>query len=304
MLTIHDSPLTAETFLADCAARRATVDAALDRWLPRPPACPARLAAAMRHAVLCGGKRVRPLLALMSCAACGGAEDDALAAACAVELVHGYSLVHDDLPALDDDDVRRGRPTVHKAFDEATAILAGDGLLTLAFELLAREIAEADLAAACIRELAVAAGAAGMVGGQADDLAGLADADDPHAALPPLEAIHVRKTGALLLASVRLGAIVARADDSARQALDEYGRRVGLVFQIVDDILDLEQDGNAVTECAGIQAVPNFAALLGLDETRRRAGQLVDEANAALQPLGVAAQELRELAQFILRRSE
>jgi len=298
-------------FLDECAARRAAVDSALDRWLPRPPACPPRLAEAMRYAMLSGGKRVRPLLTLLACAACEGDEGDALAPACAVELVHGYSLVHDDLPALDDDDLRRGQPTVHRAFGEATAILAGDGLLTLAFELLGREIAAPAISAACVRELAAAAGAAGMVGGQVDDLDGLAEAERNPRAAERLEAIHVRKTGALLLASARLGAIAAGADESARYAIDEYGRRVGLVFQIVDDVLDLEQDNQAVAEfvrnpnvSAPVCPTPNFAALLGLDAARRRAEQLVDEACAALRPLGAAAECLAEMAQFLLRRTE
>ena len=299
------APRAASDFAQYCAARRRTIDAALERCLPREPECPANLAAAMLHAVLSGGKRVRPLLAIMSCAACGGEEGDALAAACALELVHAYSLVHDDLPALDNDDLRRGQPTVHKAFDEATAILAGDALLTFAFELLAREISDPVSAAACILELSKAAGAAGMVGGQADDLAGLDDGEHRDDALARLETIHARKTGALFLASVRLGAIAAQADERARRAIDEYGRRIGLVFQIVDDILDLEQDiAQAASHAEAVAAAPSFPELLGLSDSQTYAQRLVVEACDAVEPLGPRAERLRDLAHFLVQRTE
>jgi geranylgeranyl diphosphate synthase type II len=293
-------------FQESCRERRTAIDAALDRWLPREPECPAKLAAAMRYAVLSGGKRVRPLLALMSCAACGGVEQVAMPAACALECIHAYSLIHDDLPALDNDDLRRGRPTVHKAFDEATAILAGDALLTLAFELLSREIADPAAAAACVLELSTAAGAAGMVGGQADDLAGLGSSHDRDELLSRLEAIHARKTGALFLASVRMGAISAGAGDRARRAIEQYGRRIGLVFQIVDDILDHEQDAASTPDAIQLAgaAPPSFPELLGLTESRLRAEQLVSEACDALEPLGPRAEHLRALAHFILKRTE
>src|SRR5262245_36163241 len=206
--------------------------------------CPARLAAAMRYSVLGGGKRLRPVLCLISTEACGGDPEVAIAAACALELVHTYSLIHDDLPAMDDDDLRRGRPTCHKAFDEATAILAGDGLLTLAFELIAREVEPAAAALDCVRILAEAAGPAGMVGGQMADLLAEQRAADEGGAgsLAELEAIHRRKTGALLRAPLRMGAAIAGAPEAHREALDRYGRAVGLAFQIVDDLLDVQGD--------------------------------------------------------------
>jgi geranylgeranyl diphosphate synthase type II len=257
----------------------------------------------MRYAVLSGGKRVRPLLALMSCSACGGEESAALPAACALELVHAYSLIHDDLPALDNDDFRRGRPTVHKAFDDATAILTGDALLTFAFELLAREISDPVSVAASVLVLSKAAGATGMVGGQADDLAGLNEAEHRDDAMARLEGIHARKTGALFLASVRMGAIAGRADERARRAVDEYGRRIGLVFQIVDDILDLEQDVGSA-ESPAEAAAPSFPELLGLKESQTYAERLVAEACGAVESLGPSAERLRELAHFIVQRTE
>ncbi|MBI3466218.1 MAG: polyprenyl synthetase family protein [Planctomycetes bacterium] len=301
---------TSDSFLTlvdYCASRRRLVEGALDRWLPRPPECPARLAEAMRYSVFSGGKRLRPLLTLMACAAAGGDEETAIAPACAVELVHCYSLVHDDLPAMDDDDLRRGRPTVHVAFDEATAILAGDALLTLAFELIARHCPDPCQVARCTRELAAAAGAGGMVGGQADDLLGADGATTAAERLARLHSMHARKTGALLLASVRLGAIAARAAAPARRALDAYGRRVGLAFQIVDDLLDVHGNesrlGKRVRKDAE-QGKLTFPGLLGADEAFRRARQLVVEACDALQPLGTAVDRLREMAQFVVEREQ
>src|SRR3954453_956250 len=228
-------------FLDD--ARR-QIDEAMARYVPvgddAPSArCPARLAEAMRYSLLGGGKRLRPILCLLAAEACGADPAAAMPAACALELVHTYSLIHDDLPAMDDDDLRRGRPTCHKAFDEATAILAGDGLLTLAFELLSRHVRPAAGALACVRALAEGAGPAGLVGGQMADLQA-EGRDDP--TLEALESIHRRKTGALLRASLRMGGIVAGADAATLRALETYGHAVGLAFQIVDDLLDVEGD--------------------------------------------------------------
>jgi geranylgeranyl diphosphate synthase type II len=285
------------------------VDEALARFLPGVEAeaearsdCPARLAEAMRYSVLAGGKRLRPLLVLMAAEACGAKEAAALPAACAVEIVHGYSLIHDDLPAMDDDDLRRGRPTCHRAFDEATAILAGDGLLTLAFEILAREVRPRDAALECIGALAEAAGPCGMVGGQMADLQAEGRND---ASIEELEAIHRRKTGALLRASLRMGAAVAQATEKETEALDAYGRSVGLAFQIVDDLLDVEGDeaklGKRVKKDSHLGKW-TYPALLGVEASRSRARALAEEAVAALGPLGERGGRLRDLAWNLLER--
>jgi geranylgeranyl diphosphate synthase type II len=286
---------------------RRRVDEALAQYLPEPDEipstpCPARLAAAMRYSVLGGGKRLRPILCLLAAEACGADPDAALPAACALELVHTYSLIHDDLPAMDDDDLRRGRPTCHKAFDEATAILAGDGLLTLAFEILARAVHPAEAAVGCVRALAESAGRAGMVGGQMADLQAEGRVD---ANLAALEAIHRRKTGALLRASLRLGGLVAGADEASLRALDVYGHAVGLTFQIVDDLLDVEGDeaklGKRVGKDSGLGKW-TYPGLLGIEGSRRRARQLAEDAVQALAPLGERGDRLRALALDLLER--
>ena len=280
-------------------------DRALEELIPSVDTVPSSIHGAMRHSTFAGGKRLRPVLAMQAAVTIAGTLPAGIARlGAALEMLHTYSLIHDDLPALDNDDVRRGRPTVHKAFDEATAILAGDALLTFAFELLAREITDPVSAAACVLELSKAAGAAGMVGGQADDLDGLDDAEHRDDATARLEGIHARKTGALFLASVRMGAIAARADERARRTVDEYGRRIGLVFQIVDDILDLEQDGQAPTQADFAAAAPSFPELLGLKESQTYAERLAAEACGAVEPLGPSAERLRELAHFIVQRTE
>ncbi|QEH37703.1 Farnesyl diphosphate synthase [Aquisphaera giovannonii] len=294
----------------DQAARR--VDEALARFLPEGggddgEATPSRLAAAMRYSALAGGKRLRPVLCLMAAEACGGDPDGAMPAAAALELIHTYSLIHDDLPAMDDDDLRRGRPTCHKAFDEATAILAGDALLTLAFELVAGGIEPAGAALRCVRLLAESAGHAGMVGGQMADLQAEERALDSRdeGSLAELEAIHRRKTGALLRAPLQMGAIIAGAPEAHVEALGRYGRAVGLAFQIVDDLLDVEGDesklGKRVGKDCGLGkwTYPRF---LGVDGSRRRARQLADEAVSAIAPLGPRGHRLRELAMALLER--
>jgi geranylgeranyl diphosphate synthase type II len=292
--------------MASVEEARRRVDEALARYLPEPEAdgsaaCPARLAEAMRYSVLGGGKRLRPVLCLLAAEACGASLQAALPAACALELVHTYSLIHDDLPAMDDDDLRRGRATCHKAFDEATAILAGDGLLTLAFELVARHV-EPPEAAACVRTLAEGAGPLGMVGGQMADLQAEGRAD---ASLEALEAIHRRKTGALLRASLRMGGLVAGADDTILHALDIYGGAVGLAFQIIDDLLDVEGDetkmGKRVGKDSGLGKW-TYPGLLGIEGSRRRARELADEAVRALAPLGGRGDRLRALALDLLER--
>jgi geranylgeranyl diphosphate synthase type II len=290
-------------FLRDARRR---VDEALDRFLPPvsdlETACPSQLAQAMRYSLMAGGKRLRPILALMAAEACGADPVEALPVACAVEMVHTYSLIHDDLPAMDDDDLRRGRPTCHKAFDEATAILAGDGLLTLAFETIVRYTRPPEAAARCVRILAEAAGPAGMVGGQMADLQAEGRTDGTVALL---EAIHRRKTGALLRAPLTLGAVVAGASEAQIEALDHYGRAVGLAFQIVDDLLDVQGDeskmGKRVQKDSdlGKWTYPGF---LGIDGSRVRARELADEAMTALDLFGDRSGHLRALAWDLLER--
>ena len=264
--------------LADWTAR---ADALLDALLPAADAVPARLHAAMRHAALGGGKRIRPLLVYASGHACGGALDTLDHAAAAVELIHAYSLVHDDLPAMDDDDLRRGQPTVHIAFDEATAILAGDGLQALAFAALARSRLPAERVVAMLQTLADAAGAPGMVGGQSLDL----DAVGAHLDEAALSAMHARKTGALIRASVRLGALAAAADEPSLQRLDRFASALGLAFQIRDDLLDVEASSSQLGKTAGKDAAadkPTYVSMLGLDGARDR---LTGEAEAMREAL-------------------
>ncbi len=264
---------------------------------------------AMRYSVLGGGKRLRPVLCVMASEACGGALEASLPAACALEMVHTYSLIHDDLPAMDDDDLRRGRPTCHKAFDEATAILAGDGLLTMAFEVVAREVRPWTAALRCVRILAEAAGPSGMVAGQMADLQaeGRTEAEGRPAAgtLAALEAIHSRKTGALLRAPLTMGAAIAEAPEPCAEALDRYGRAVGLAFQIVDDLLDVQGDESKLGKRVGKDSELGkwtYPRFLGVDGSRRRARQLAEEAVAALEPLGPRGDSLRDLALALLER--
>jgi geranylgeranyl diphosphate synthase type II len=266
--------------------------------------CPSRLAYAMRYSLLGGGKRLRPVLCVMAAEACGGEAEPTLPAACALEMIHTYSLIHDDLPAMDDDDLRRGRATCHKAFDEATAILAGDGLLTLAFEIIARDVRPAASAVECVRVLAESAGPSGMVGGQMADHQA-EDRAQGEGTLDELELIHRRKTGALLRAPLRMGGVIAGAAESTLAALDHYGRAVGLAFQIVDDLLDVEGDETKLGKRVGKDdghgkwTYPRF---LGIEGSRVRARQLADEAIAAIQPFGVRGQWLRALALALLER--
>lgn len=263
---------------------------------------PDSLADAVRYSLLGGGKRLRPLLVLTAAEACGCDYRRAMPAACAVEMIHTYSLIHDDLPAMDDDDLRRGRPTCHKVYGEALAILAGDALLTLAFEVLARHTNPPEAAARCCAVLAEAAGAAGMVGGQVDDLA----AEQGGGTLEILESIHARKTGAMLLVSLRLGALCATADEVKTHALIEYGRRLGLAFQIADDLLDVQGDeatmGKRVKKDSDRHKL-TFPAVLGVEESRRRAETLIDEACAALIPLGQRAESLEQIARYVVERN-
>ncbi|MFO7906857.1 MAG: polyprenyl synthetase family protein [Planctomycetota bacterium] len=281
---------------------RLEVGEALDRYTRREERFPETLREAMRHSLLGAGKRLRPMLVLLAAEACGGPRDGALSAACAVEMVHTYSLIHDDLPAMDDDDLRRGRPSCHAQFGEAMAVLAGDALLTKAFEVLARDIHPPHVAAACCAALGRAAGPTALVGGQVDDMEAERDGGD----LGVLESIHARKTGALINVSLRLGGLVSGAGEEHLEALGSYGDKLGLAFQIVDDILDLRGDEVAMGKRLGQDSARGkltFPAILGLEESERRAGQLVTEAEAALGPLKDRAENLVSLARYVVERS-
>ena len=290
------------SYQANCQAR---VDAALEPLFEAPTKELERLYAAMRYSVMNGGKRVRPLLAYAACEALGAPAEQANGAACAVELIHAYSLVHDDLPAMDDDDLRRGQPTTHKAFDEACAILAGDGLQSLAFSALldTRLSPQSDtLRLAMVQALAKAAGPAGMVGGQAIDLGSVGIKLDQQA----LEFMHRHKTGALIEASVRLGALASgHASQDRLNALQIYARAIGLAFQVQDDILDVESDTATLGKRQGADIArdkPTYPALLGLEEAKLYALELRDQALVALRPFDAAAEPLRALARYIVER--
>lgn len=289
-------------YQATCQQR---VDAALQALLATPRSELERLYRAMAYSVVNGGKRVRPLLVYAACQTLGGAPQRADGAACAVELIHAYSLVHDDLPAMDDDDLRRGQPTTHIAFDEACAILAGDGLQALAFEVLAdaaRNPQDAETRLAMISALARAAGPAGMVGGQAIDLGSVGQRLDQGA----LETMHRHKTGALIEASVCLGALASgRSDATSLDALQRYARAIGLAFQVQDDILDVESDTATLGKTQGKDQAhdkPTYPALLGLDAAKVYAIELRDQALNALAPFDSRADALRQLACYIVER--
>ena len=284
-------------FLSDCQQR---IQPWLDDFLQQQNGLASHLSAAMRYAVLNGGKRVRPALAYASCLACGGTLADADSAAGAVELVHCYSLVHDDLPCMDDDDLRRGLPTCHKAFDEATALLAGDTLQALAFVALTSSHLDSSQISRQVQKLALAS--ANMAVGQALDLAG----EGQQLSLAELEQIHKHKTGALIRASVLMGAIAAGCDDETTlNALDLYAAKLGLAFQVHDDILDVIGDTEKLGKQAGADAEHDkatYPALLGLTEAQSLAAQLHDEAVFALKPLGCRTNALIWLADFLVAR--
>lgn len=287
---------------------RELIDQALENYLRLTDGCPNRLADAMRYSVLAPGKRLRPLLTLLAAEAVGGHARSALPAACAVELIHAYSLIHDDLPAMDNDDLRRGRPTCHRQFDEATAILAGDALQALAFEILSHEL-PADRALRCCQILSRASGRSHLVGGQADDLAAegrFNDQVDSNRSVEHLQSIHLRKTGAIIQASLWLGAVAAGAAANHLEMLESYGRAIGLAFQVVDDCLDVEstseQMGKNTRKDSALGKL-TYPSLMGLQESKRWAVQLVDEACSAIAPLGVAANNLIDVAKFVVERS-
>ncbi len=284
------------------AGWRERADAALARALPDPASSPRKLHAAMRHAVLLGGKRMRPLLVHASGTLFDADPTQLDAPAVAVELIHAYSLVHDDLPSMDDDALRRGQPTVHVAFEEATAILAGDALQSLAFSVLARAPTEPAIIIGLIRTLADASGAAGMCGGQALDL------DATGAALltvTELERLHARKTGALIRAAVRMGALCGSAGDDDLARLDRYADALGLAFQVRDDILDIEGDSATLGKTAGKDAAQDkatFPALLGMQASRERLFELGAAMREALVPFGARADALAALGRMAVER--
>ena len=285
------------------AEQQKRVDDALDHWVPPESTAPESIHRAMRYSLFAGGKRIRPLLCMAAADAVSDSPEGIDAPACTLELIHTYSLIHDDLPALDNDDLRRGRPTCHKVFGDAMAILAGDALLTLAFEVLSRLPVDAERRVRLIVELATAAGTVGgMIGGQVADLEG--EAQQPTESL--LEQIHRAKTGALLRASLRMGGIFAHADEQQLQSLSSYGEHVGLAFQIVDDVLDVEQPSEKLGKTAGKDAKQQkitFPAVYGLDRSRAMAEQERRAAHDALEMFGGRADRLRELADLIVHRN-
>ncbi len=285
--------------------RAGFVEGALDRSVVAVPGPGARLLEAMRYSLLAGGKRLRPILALAACEAVGGETADALGLACALEMIHTYSLIHDDLPCMDDDDLRRGRPTNHKVYGEAMATLAGDGLLTDAFKVLVRSSANRAPAAVVldvVAELSEAAGSPGMVIGQAIDILSEGQATD----LPTLEYLHARKTGALFLASVRGGGMLGGAHRVQLDALTEYGRALGLAFQVIDDLLDVEASAEQMgkrTHKDDAHGKATYPALIGVAKSRAFAHDLKRRAIAALDSFDRRAEPLRQLAAFVVERS-
>jgi geranylgeranyl pyrophosphate synthase len=297
---------------------RAQVDHALERYLPKPPDCPGLLADAMRYSVFAGGKRLRPLLTLAAADAVGDRSSDvdrlaaALPAACAVELIHTYSLIHDDLPAMDNDTLRRGRPTLHVVYSDGVAILAGDGLQAEAFALLAREPAtdRPDVAARKLRALRVmaeAAGACGMVGGQALDLqaAGQVPRHPIRLDADGLQAMHLRKTGALIRAAAECGAVMGGGSDDLIAAVRSWGTEIGLAFQIVDDILDVEGSSEELGKTAGKDVAgnkPTYLSFFGLDGARRMADECAARARDKLQRAGLSDSQFSRIADWVINR--
>ena len=282
--------------------RTKVVDRALNRFLPKETVKPVTLHKAMRYSIFAGGKRLRPVLTLAAAEACGGSLDAALPAACAVECIHTYSLIHDDLPCMDDDDLRRGRPTNHKVFGDGVAVLAGDALLTVAFEILAKAAPSKRYGtAAQITELAHASGSRWLVGGQVADLEGegkkLSGAD--------LQYIHRCKTAALLTTSIRLGAMSANATPEQLKALTTFGQSVGLAFQVIDDILDVTQSSEKLGKTAGKDVhaqKATYPAIHGLEKSRKEAHRLTALAHRSLAIFGAKGSDLRALADYLLAR--
>jgi geranylgeranyl diphosphate synthase type II len=297
--------VTPEALARYLEERRLQVDEALRQYLPEAGDHPKEIHEAVRYSVFAGGKRLRPILVLAAAEAAGGQVEDALRAAAAIELIHTYSLIHDDLPAMDDDDFRRGRPTCHKVYGEALAILAGDALLTQAFILLSGEPssnrADAAVRLRVINEIAQAAGSRGMVGGQVVDIL----QEDREVDLATLLYLHTHKTGSLIRACLRVGGIISSAGSEQMEALTRYGDRIGLAFQIVDDILDLEGSLEALGKRAGSdlrKKKATFPGLLGLEESRQRARSLVREAKHAMGVFGDRGTTLGAIADYVVAR--
>lgn len=297
--------MTREEFLEFLKEKKALVDQKLEELLPERDEPGGRVISAMRYSLMAGGKRLRPVLCMLGAEAVGRRGEDFLLFACGLECLHTYSLIHDDLPAMDDDDLRRGKPTCHRAFDEATAILAGDGLLTLAFELFSSpellEVTSPERLLQAVHLVAQAAGASGMVAGQMADLL----AEGREISPEELSYIHRKKTAALLSASVVSGGLLAGAPANELQALETYGEALGLAFQIVDDILDVVGEEKKLGKPVGAdirKKKATYPALLGLSEARNKAKELIETAVSALQVFGPKAEPLKALARFVLSR--
>jgi geranylgeranyl diphosphate synthase type II len=287
--------------------KKGIVDSALERYFPREEEFPSTLQEAIRYSLFAGGKRIRPILSMASFEAVGGKGDKILPFACALEMIHTYSLIHDDLPAIDNDDYRRGKPTCHKVFGVAIAILAGDGLLTEAFRLMTtrpaqdRPSGDEELILDLINEVAQAAGVLGMVGGQVADV----ESEGKVADLPMVQYIHTHKTGAMILVSVRVGAKLGGAKEGILNALTSYGESLGLAFQIIDDILNVKGKAALMGKKTGsdlLKGKATYPSVLGVEESKRRAHELVGLAVDALSQLGPEADSLREIARFVITR--
>lgn len=308
-MSASDTALFPPEIAPEVARLRNLIETRLDSYTQFDGECPDKLREAIRYALLAPGKRIRPLLVLTAAKICGGDLENALPSACAVEMIHAYSLIHDDLPAMDDDEIRRGRPTVHIQFDEATAILAGDALIPLALEVVSKDTQPAEVAAQCVTRLARAAGPCHLVGGQMDDLSFQYSkiSDEPfEIKLEALERIHRRKTGSLLAVSLELGAMTAGASPEDRQRLVDYGRHLGLAFQIVDDLLDLRATSEDMGKQTGKDAEQGkltYPSVLGEAESETRARQMAAAAMEAVEPFGEAAASLNLLAQFVVERT-
>ena len=293
------SDLPLESYLRE---RASEVDSALDRLLPKASAKPPTIHRAIRYSLLAGGKRMRPILCLAAAEACGASHDNAIFPACAVECVHTYSLIHDDLPCMDDDDLRRGRPTSHKVFGEAIAVLAGDALLTVGFEILAliQEPSRYRLKD-FLSELAFAAGSRRLIAGQVADL----EAEGKKSSRHQLRFIHECKTAAMIVASLRLGAMAVNATPAQVASLGRFGQYLGLAFQVIDDILDVTQTSEKLGKSAGKDIAAQkttYPALIGLEPARREARRLTASANRALEPFGTNGVRLRQIADHLLAR--
>jgi geranylgeranyl diphosphate synthase type II len=287
--------------------KKEIVDSALERYFPREEEIPSTLHEAVRYSLFAGGKRIRPILSIASFEAVGGKGDKILPFACALEMIHTYSLIHDDLPAIDNDDYRRGKLTCHKKFGVAIAILAGDGLLTEAFRLMTARPApdcpsgDEELILDLVHEVAQAAGVLGMVGGQVADV----ESEGKVADLPMVRYIHAHKTGAMISVSVRVGAKLGGAKEEILNAMTSYGENLGLAFQIVDDILNVKGKTALMGKKTGsdlLKGKATYPSVLGVEESKRRANELVERAVDALSPLGPEADSLREIARFVITR--